>query len=141
MSAAVARVRERTAPLGDEYRARSGSPALEAREWVLTIAVLRERRRRGTAAGDTRNADNVDLEDPAPFAMGVALDGARGADTGVVDRDADAAEPPCGLLDRRSDGHVGRNAGRRRGHVVGLEVEAGDTGPAGEQPRHGQSDI
>jgi hypothetical protein len=96
-------------------------------------------------AGHPDDAEDVDVEHLVPVVIGVGLDGADGADAGVVDHDVEPAQPPGGLADRRPDrgvvAHVGADL-LQRGFEGGRgQVEAGHPGaPGGQQPGGGQAD-
>lgn len=97
-------------------------------------------------AGGTDHADNIDVQDPVPLVVGVVLDGALGADPGVVDQHVESAEV-----------RDGRGHGLAYGGVVGdvgaeteqglldrreVQVEDGDPRPTGgEQLGGGAADA
>jgi hypothetical protein len=96
--------------------------------------------------GHPDDPEDVDVEHLVPLAVGVGLDGAGGADAGVVDHDVEAAQPLGGLADRRPDrgvvGPVGADLLQRRLRGGRGHVQAGHPGaPGGQQPGGGQADA
>jgi hypothetical protein len=76
-----------------EYSARCGRPAAAAIELMLTIAAWADARSDGSAApGDTHKPEDVDVQNPVPFVVGVVLDTALRTDPGTVDQDVQPAE-------------------------------------------------
>ncbi len=67
-SAAMASVRDSTAPLVAEYSARCGKPAVAAMEQVLTIAACSDwRKAPQRRAGDLDHADDIHVEHLVPL--------------------------------------------------------------------------
>jgi hypothetical protein len=87
------------------------------------------------------DAEDVDVEHLVPLVVGVGLDGAGGADAGVVDHDVEPAQPLGGLADRRADrgvvAHVGADLLQRGLEGGRGQVEAGHPGAAGGQEAGG----
>lgn len=83
-------------------------------------------------AGGADHAEDVDVEDVAPFLVGVGLHGAPGPDAGVVDQDVEAAQVVDGRGHRRAHGgvvgDVGAVSGERLVDRRRVEVEDGHHG-------------
>ncbi len=88
--------------------------------------------------GHPGDPDDIHIEDPMPFLVGILRDVADGADTGVVDQDVDAAEAGNHLCHRRIDIGRGGDVAPDRGELLGVDrvdiaVQDGHAGPTLQQ--------
>ncbi len=97
-------------------------------------------------AGHPDHADDVDVHDPVPLGVVVFLDGALGADAGVVDHHVQSTEVGHSGGHGRAYGgvvgHVGAEGEQRLLDRRRIQVEYGDLGAArGEEFGRGPADA